>query len=104
MTQGIFSSLNITLARLNSIESNFRALEGLSNKINSSGILNAVQTAGNNAVNSVENKDFKTILDEKLSQNKDIEKAEKIIEESTEDELSPLQKAALNLKSKINLN
>ncbi len=116
MTQGIVSSLNITLARMSSIESNFSALEGMSEKINSSGILNTNAVLKNEGINPVQdNRDFKTILDEKLARNNKIENntevktneikpIEKRAEETAEQEsLSPLQKAALNLKSKINL-
>ena len=54
MSQGISSSLNLMLARISSIESNFNALEGVANNINSK-----VEMPQNN----VKNEDFKTILD-----------------------------------------
>ncbi len=118
MTQGIVSSLNITLARMSSIESNFSALEGMSEKINSSGILNTNAVLKGEGVSPVQdNRDFKTILDEKMAkanrieniaenEPKEINPAKKSFEEIIEqekDRLSPLQKAALNLKSKIDL-
>ena len=67
MTQGIVSSLNITLARLNSIENNFNALEGLTNKINPWGVI------GSDTSVSADNKDFKTILEEKMTKAREIE-------------------------------
>ena len=100
MTGSIASSLNITLARLNSIESNFSALETFANKINS------VQNPQNlNEVSNVQNKDFKEILDEKMAQ--DIEqdnKIQEILQENLpEEDYTPEEKEALNLKSKIDL-
>ena len=62
MTQGISSSLNLTLARLNSIENNFAALENISAR------LNGVQQ------NYAENKDFQTILNEKIKEVKNTNK------------------------------
>jgi len=100
MTGSIASSLNITLARLNSIESNFSALETFANKINS------VQNPQNlNEVSNIQNKDFKEILDEKMAQ--DIEqdnKIQEILQENLpEEDYTPEEKEALNLKSKIDL-
>ena len=95
MTQGIASSMQLTLMRLNSIESNFTALQGISDK------LNAVE---NTNVSNVENKDFKTILDEKLSKdNKEVKNLPELDKETISDVVEPEKKEALNLKSKIDL-
>lgn len=56
--QGISSSLNLTLARLNSIESNFQALNNIAFEID----LKEIQ-----GTTSAQNSDFKTILDEKIN-------------------------------------
>ena len=89
MTQGISSSLNITLARLSSIESNFRALETI---------------AGQNqtAPSEIES-DFKKILDKKLEETtaKEEEKTPPLAE--IDEEIKPEAKEAINLKSKIDL-
>ncbi len=95
MTQGIASSLNLTLMRLNSIESNFTALQGISDKL--SGVSGA-------CVPNIENKDFKTILDEKIKQNDTkVNKLPEIDEETISDIIEPEKKEAVNLKSKIDL-
>ena len=95
MTQGIASSMQLTLMRLNSIESNFTALQGISDK------LNAVENAN---VSNVENKDFKTILDEKLSKdNKEVKNLPELDKETVSDVVEPEKKEAVNLKSKIDL-
>ena len=95
MTQGIASSMQLTLMRLNSIESNFTALQGISDK------LNAVE---NTNVSNVENKDFKTILDEKLSKdNKEVKNLPELDKETISDVVEPEKKEAVNLKSKIDL-
>ena len=95
MTQGIASSMQLTLMRLNSIESNFTALQGISDK------LNAVENIN---VSNVENKDFKTILDEKLSKdNKEVKNLPELDKETISDVVEPEKKEAVNLKSKIDL-
>ena len=95
MTQGISSSLNLTLARLNSIENNFAALENISAR------LNGVQQQ-----NYVENKDFQTILNEKIKENttKKEEEIKKVLNDNLPKEIEPLKKEAINLKSKIDLD
>lgn len=99
MTQGITSSLNMTLARLNSIQDNFSALESFANKINS---IQNNQTQNINNIPEAQNKDFKTILNEKMSEND--KKIEQILESNLPDEgYTPLEKEAVNLKSKIDL-
>ena len=102
MAIGLASSLNTTLARLNSIESNFNELETFANKIN------AMQNPASQNVSdtsNVQNKDFKAILDEKMAE--DIEKDNKINqilnENLPEEDYTPVEKEALNLKSKIDL-
>ena len=94
MTQGIASSLNLALARVNSIENNFTALQGISEK------LGAVD---NFSVNT-ENKDFKTILEEKMSKSES--EAAKLLEldkETISEIVEPAKKEGVNLKSKIDL-
>ena len=60
MTQGISTSLNLTLMRLNSIENNFAALQNISNQLSSQNISNDI---------NIQNNDFKTILDAKIKEN-----------------------------------
>lgn len=95
MTQGIASSLNLVLARVNSIENNFTALQGISDKLN----------YGEGAsVSSVENKDFKTILEEKMKENNpETEKLPEVSKETISDIVESDKKDAINLKSKIDL-
>ena len=100
MAVGLASSLNTTLARLNYIENNFNELETFANKINA-----AQNPASNQAsnVSDVQNKDFKAILDEKMSAENE-EKIDKILSENIPDEdYEPLKKEAINLKSKLDL-
>jgi len=92
MTQGISSSLNLTLARLNSIENNFYALENIM------GQRNVV-----NEETSAENNDFQTILDEKINNFSKEKEINKILENNLSPEIKPLEKESLNLKSKIDL-
>lgn len=102
MAVGIASSLNSTLARLNSIESNFSALETFANKINS--IQNpAMQST--DSVSDVQNKDFKAIFDEKMASDIEQEKkVDEILKENLpEAEIEPKELEAINLKSKIDL-
>jgi len=80
MTQGIVSSLNLTLMRMNSIESNFSALEAMSSKINSA--------------ENIQNTTFEEVLsgkiaDSKAQEIKDINSKieEEKIEEAIADEL-----------------
>ncbi len=95
MTQGIASSLNLVLARVNSIENNFTALQGISDK------LNYDESAG---VSGVENKDFKTILEEKMKKNSpETEKLPEVSKETISDIVESDKKEAINLKSKIDL-
>lgn len=124
MTQGIVSSLNITLARLSSIENNFSALEGMTNALNSSGVVKTVQALNREGITPIQtNKDFKTILDEKMAENKesennvpenksiinelsknDILNAFKEDNENLEEETLPIEGIDLNLKDKISLD
>ena len=100
MTQGISSSLNLTLARLNAIESNFQALENVMGQINS--------TNNNNNIAKAENNNFQSVLDGKIKE--DIKKENKPLEEI---ELGPIdeytkkieadKKEEINLKSKVDL-
>lgn len=95
MTQGISSSLNLTLMRMNAIENNFIALQNISNQIS--------QNALNN-VSNVGNKDFKSILEAKINENAPKEEVEKPDETAPLDyDLEIEKKEALNLKSKIDL-
>ena len=94
MTQGIASSLNLALARVNSIENNFTALQGISEK------LGAVD---NFSVNT-ENKDFKTILEEKMSKSEsEAAKLPELDKETISEIVEPTKKEGVNLKSKIDL-
>ena len=97
MTQGISTSLNLTLMRLNSIENNFVALQNISNQLSSQ----------NSIDSNVQQSEFKAILDAKIDENQPIEKAQKIekIEEISplDEEIKLLEKEAINLKSKIDL-
>ncbi len=91
MTQGIGTSLNLTLARMSYIESNFSALENITNKASSFGI---------QEIPDAQNSDFKKILDSKLNENK----IDEIIENAPlDDDIKPAKKEAINLKSKIDL-
>ena len=92
MTQGISTSLNLTLARLNSIENNFAALERISAQLN-----------GVTQNQTIENKDFQTILNEKLNKTSQENKIEKTLEENIIEAVAPEKKDAINLKSKIDL-
>lgn len=101
MTQGIFSSLNSTLARLNSIEQNFSALQGISDELNAK-TLSPVETQ--------QASDFQTILDkikkekEGLKEKKfEIELDKKIETSPLDEKLDKFTKEAVNLKSKIDL-
>lgn len=89
MTQGISSSLNLALARVNYIEQGFSALEKI---------------AGNNsAIKNIES-DFKKILDDKANSLKEIENDKKIKPSDVlEEDLKPEIKEAVELKSKIDL-
>lgn len=97
MTQGISTSLNLTLMRLNSIESNFAALQNISREISSMTSVNS---------SKVENSDFKTILDAKIGKNSDnsLENTEIVNEIAPlDDDLEIIKKDSINLKSKIDL-
>lgn len=89
MTQGISSSLNLALARVNYIEQSFSALEKI---------------AGNNsAIKNIES-DFKKILDDKANSLKEIENDKEIKPSDVlEEDLKPEIKEAVELKSKIDL-
>ncbi len=99
MTQGISSSLNLTLARLNAIESNFQALENVMGQVNS---------LNNNNLANVEKSNFQSVLDGKIKEN--AKKEEKSIDEI---ELGPIdeytkkieanKKESVDLKSKVDL-
>ncbi len=90
MTQGIGTCLNLTLARMSSIEQNFAYLDSLNNSSNS------------NQTKELEGQiesDFKKILDEKISN----EKIEEIVDkEPIIEEKEPI-KEIVNLKSKLDL-
>lgn len=94
MSQGISTSLNLTLARLSNIESNFAALQNIAQTAN------AINGSSSNAVKSV-NSDFKSILEAKLNQNNPVEKL--IDEIELDEDIKPQLKEAINLKSKIDL-
>lgn len=90
MTQGISTSLNLTLARLSSIENNFYALQ------------NIASSQTDQTINS----DFKKILDAKTNDKVPKDNNEKKIEDILEDtieNIKPEKKEAVNLKSKIDL-
>lgn len=90
MTQGISTSLNLTLARLSSIENNFYALQ------------NIASSQTDQTINS----DFKKILDAKINDKVPKDNNEKKIEDILEDtieNIKPEKKEAVNLKSKIDL-
>lgn len=99
MTQGISSSLNLTLARLNAIESNFQALENVMGQINS---------INNNKIAKNDNNNFQSVLDGKINENVKKEEAPK-----EEIELGPIdeytkkieanKKENVDLKSKVDL-
>lgn len=90
MTQGMLSSLNLTLARLNSIESNFVALKGLSDELNTQAPVSK----------SVQNSEFKAILDEKLNNN--TQKVEADVKATPLDNtIKEPNREAISLKSKI---
>ena len=99
MTQGISSSLNLTLARLNAIESNFQALENVMGQINS---------INNNKIAKNDNNNFQSVLDGKINEN--VKKEETPKEEI---ELGPIdeytkkieanKKENVDLKSKVDL-
>jgi len=107
MAIGIASSLNATLSRLSSIESNFTVLEALSNQINSA----LPQTVNNS--NDVKKSDFQTILEGKTTENNIQENSQNKIEDKKIDEIlesnlpkedyEPEKLEAINLKSKIDL-
>ncbi len=111
MTQGITNSLNSTLMRLNAIENNFMALEGIQ-----------IFDDSKNTQN-VSTSDFKTILDGKIEEtNKEENKVEDLLKTAPLDVQNQIQtdisdesaeeknlkkieevKSAINLKSKIDL-
>ncbi len=90
MTQGIGASLNLTLARMSSIEQNFALLERLNSPTDK------LQQIDNES--TIES-DFKKILDGKLSDKKidEIVEAEPVVEEK-----EPVIES-VNLKSKLDL-
>ncbi len=95
MTQGVASGLNLTLMRLNSIENNFSALQGISEKLNS---------AETDSASNIQNSDFKAILEKKISENSpSTEKLPDIEKDTISKEIEPSKKEAINLKSKIDL-
>jgi len=100
---GISSSLNLTLARLNSIQSSFNALENISLELNKNQEIQNIQN---------ESSDFQKILDSKMSENIDkkeetpeikIEKVSEIQDELEKIQIEPKKKQAIDLKSKIDL-
>ena len=97
MTQGISSSLNSALARVNYIEYSFSTLENIMGQ-------NNVST--NNAVQNVDS-EFKKILDKNIENNKvfDVKEDELIakIDEKIDEEIKPEKQEAIALKSKIDL-
>lgn len=99
MTLGsIGFSLNSTLARLSTIESNFQALNN---------VVFDVDTKPQQVQNT-QKSDFKEILDEKINETQNIEKEPEIqaLEEAQSEiipEVGEIKKEAVNLKSKIDL-
>ena len=95
--EGISLSLNSTLARLNSIESNFQALNNIALEFD------LKQTP---QIQSAQSPDFKTILDGKVNAVENKIEEENILPEE-EDEIIPeveeSKKEAINLKSKMDL-
>lgn len=91
MTQGIGTSLNLTLARMSYIESNFSALQNIADRASSFGVPE---------IQNTQNSDFKAILDSKLQENKVDEIVDKM---PLDDDIEPSKKEAINLKSKIDL-
>ena len=103
MAVGIASSLNTTLARLNYIENSFSELETFANKING---VNSSKNEDLNSVSNVQDKDFKTILDEKIAEKENAEdnKITEILKENLpENDYTAPEREAINLKSKIDL-
>ena len=95
MTQGITSSLNFTLMRLNSIENNFAALQGISDSLSASQVNPSID---------VQKSDFKAILDDKMSKDKtEADKLPELDKETISDEIELSKKESVNLKSKIDL-
>lgn len=89
MTFGVSNSMSAMLARVNSIESNFSAL--------------GVEM---NVAQNVSQSDFQAILNSKIkeAEKKEEEKTPQEIEEQElDEEISKLEKQAINLKSKIDL-
>lgn len=106
MSLGISSSINLTLARIGSIEGNFQALEGIAQQIDD------VQ---NSQVQEIQ-KDFKKVLDkvsDTKTPEKEWEKAQELVEEITSDDTTiqneaqkkevEEKKEAIELKSKLDL-
>lgn len=95
MAQGVVSSLNLALMRINSIESNFSALEGVSSKING--------TENTSSANFEEVLSGK-IADSKVQETKDINSKieDEAIEEAINDEL--IKNSSLSNSTKELLN
>lgn len=97
MSIGVSMSLNSTLARLNSIENSFQALDNVAFTLDNT---NEIKTEQPPYFNS----DFKKILDTKMG--KTPEPLEKVEPEAQEiiETLESNEKEAINLKSKLDLN
>ena len=95
MAQGVVSSLNLALMRINSIESNFSALEGVSSKINGT-----ENTSSTNFEEVLSGK----IADYKVQETKDINSKieDEAIEEAINDEL--IKNSSLSNSAKELLN
>lgn len=103
----ISSSLNMTLSRLSSIESNFQALNNIAFEID---------LKQNQNVQNTQKSDFKTILDGKINKNEPKEELQPVAQQAQQEEELPvkmdeeelplieeIKKEAVHLKSKINL-
>ena len=89
--QGISNSLNMTLARINYLESSLNSLQNIDMRLNPAETQTAQKT---------ENNDFQSVLESKIEEAKksDIAPAKEISEE-----IKVEKKDAVNLKSKIDL-
>ena len=98
------ASLNNTLARLNSIENSFQALDGVAFSMQD----NSLKVEQKPYFNS----EFKKILDEKMGDKKitpekkaqeELKEVDEVLKTVENEEITPEEKEAVNLKSKINL-
>ena len=101
MSVGISSSLNTILARMNSIENGFQALNSVAYEID----LNQ-----NHGIQETPKSDFQKILDSKMPQKEETpsvsEEENKMVEalkENLPDDIDEIKKEAINIKSKLDL-